>query len=169
MLFCPVHFVEFLRNSVWEWCPFFWKLCESPLWVEQIRLLELLHLKVCLCANWSSALPYRQNQFVLETVSLHNSYHNFQIDITFCNLSKAVVFFSTYFYYVYVIIHRIMNQNLPRIVVLLGKKPAYVLGYFEFVFLRKTWNVPIVKLQVCNLILLSAAALSNRKSDLLDF
>lgn len=49
------------------------------------------------------------------------------------------------------------------------KNPAYVLGYFEFVFLRKTWKVATVKLQVCNLILLSAAALSNRKSDLLDF
>lgn len=58
---------------------------------------------------------------------------------------------------------------MSRIFTLFGIN-QHVLGYvdFEFVFLRKTWNMPILKLQVCNLILFSAAALSN-KIDLLLF
>lgn len=62
---------------------------------------------------------------------------------------------------------------MSRIFFLLEKKnkTAYVLGYLnlEFVFLRKTWNMPIVKLSVFKLVLFSAAALSNKKSDLLVF
>lgn len=58
-----------------------------------------------------------------------------------------MISFSTYFYRVFIIIHRIIIKAHLESLFFCTKK-AYVLGYvdFEFVVLKKAWNMSIVKL-----------------------
>lgn len=58
-----------------------------------------------------------------------------------------MISFSTYFYHVFIIIHRIIIKARLESLFFCTKK-AYVLGYvdFEFEVLKKAWNMSIVKL-----------------------